>query len=543
MEKDNIRFAERREPRILLALVPAHLSLSGQDALAFALPLMERAGGFMVAMPIDVFTDDVLISGKMAEDDAEVGPSLRTTTLLVEEDEDGSERVTGLEVEFLLIDLADTTLSWFAEYDPVTDSHKDIVGFSLERPDCIPEVASALKLAKEWAAETDAVRANFYSAREEQDVPITAKAKAKKAPLAKRNTVASLADQVSVLSAQMQSMMSVMQELIPKSSSATPAPEPALSRRELEVPAMPPLGGTRSAPPVLATPKNLAGLVGPPPKVKWDLGKEAPQGLPDEPHDPFAPHQDPVVSALSQQSQALTSLVAHLTSHSGDPMTDLALGQSGQASASTRGVARRERMIATLAAGTSNFWLQFQQQMARRLYPSRPVPKSEEEIRDLSVSMYTYLERFGGYKGQRDLGLITWIVAAAVDAAANQNFPAVKEHLALLVCSLEQSAIDGSWDTAYLISLAPDPPQQLFQDRMSSMSGLRVFAPIMPGEWAAVHLSYLKELDLLMTKKSELRKGVRAEAKAAADAGQETGSPRRKNRFPKKPKAPPVEGE
>ena len=543
MEKDNIRFAATKEPRILLALVPSHLSLTGQEALAFALPMMERAGGFMVAMPTDVFADDALIAGKTADDDSEIGPSLRTSTLLVEEDDDGVERITGLEVDFLLIDLADAALGWFAEYDPVTDSHKEIVGFSLDRPDCIPEIASALKLAREWANETDAVRANFYSAREEQEVPTTAKAKAKKAPLVKRNTVASLADQVSTLSAQVQSMMTLMQEVVPKPASATPAQEPAPLRRELEVPAMPPLGGNRSAPPLMATPKTLANLVGPPPKVKWGNGKETARALPDEPHDPFAPHQDPLVSALSQQSQALTSLVAHLTNSAGDPMTDLAMGQPGQSSATTRGVARREKMIAALAAGTSNFWLQFQQQMARRMHPSRPVPKSEEEIRDLNVSMYAYLERFGGYKGQRDLGLITWIVAAAVDAAANQNFPAVKEHLALLVCALEQSAIDGSWDTAYLISLAPDPPQQLFQDRMSSMSGLRVFAPIMPGEWAAVHLSYLKELDLLMTKKSELRRGGRTEAKAAADPGQETNSPKRKNRFPKKPKAPPPEGD
>ena len=107
MEKGDIRFAATREPRILLALVPSHLSLTGQDALAFALPMMERAGGFMVAMPTEVFSDDALIAGKTAEDDAEIGPSLRTSTLLVEEDDDGAERITGLEVDFLLVDLAD----------------------------------------------------------------------------------------------------------------------------------------------------------------------------------------------------------------------------------------------------------------------------------------------------------------------------------------------------------------------------------------------------------------------------------------------------
>ena len=68
------------------------------------------------------------------------------------------------------------------------------------------------------------------------------------------------------------------------------------------------------------------------------------------------------------------------------------------------------------------------------------------------------------------------------------------------------------------------------------MSGLRVFAPIMPSEWAAVHLSYLKELDLLMSKKAELKRGKDKNQDKDKDKDPTPkGGP--KNRFPKKPKA------
>jgi hypothetical protein len=112
----------------------------------------------------------------------------------------------------------------------------------------------------------------------------------------------------------------------------------------------------------------------------------------------------------------------------------------------------------------------------------------------------------------------------------------VREHLSLLVCSLEQAAMDGTWETAFLISLAPDPPSQLFQDRISNMSGMKAFCPIMPTEWAATHLAYLKELDILLTRKSEIKKAPRP-GKAAPEDAEKDASPKRKPRFPKKPKA------
>ncbi|CAL1153720.1 unnamed protein product, partial [Cladocopium goreaui] len=52
------------------------------------------------------------------------------------------------------------------------------------------------------------------------------------------------------------------------------------------------------------------------------------------------------------------------------------------------------------------------------------------------VSLLTYLERYGGYRGQREAGLSMWILASS-------DFSATKEFLALGVMALEQSVFDA----------------------------------------------------------------------------------------------------
>ena len=59
--------------------------------------------------------------------------------------------------------------------------------------------------------------------------------------------------------------------------------------------------------------------------------------------------------------------------------------------------------------------------------------------------------------------------------------------------ALEQSALDGNWSLAFILSLMEDPPQQIFAERMSSMAATgRPFAPLIPPAWAATSLSYIK---------------------------------------------------
>lgn len=248
---------------------------------------------------------------------------------------------------------------------------------------------------------------------------------------------------------------------------------------------------------------------------------------------------DPVMNALAQQSQALTALVAHLTSNQ-DPLQELHLTRSSATASSTRGVQKRDRLQAELASGQSQFFVQVMQQMHRRLYPARPVPSTEDELASSGVSMLGYLERTGGYRQQRDLGTIMWIVAHAVDSLIQNDIHMAREHLALLVCSLEQAAVDsGQWSLAFLISLSEEPPVQLYQDRVTSLNQTgRPFAPLIPSTWCAIALSYLKEWEILTNRKAEVgTPKSKAAPKAAAAAAEDSPSPKRRPRYPKKPKA------
>ena len=286
-------------------------------------------------------------------------------------------------------------------------------------------------------------------------------------------------------------------------------------------------------------PKQAAALLGPTPKTRVaaeanaaDVGQSA---VPIQ-GGPGLAGEMTMAQTLSQQSLALTQLVAHLTG--GDPMADLA-GSSNAAGLSfgTKGVARREKLQTELAMRTSTFFLQVQQQLFKRMNPARVVPRSAEELAQTDVSMTSYLERYGGFKNNREAGLIMWILAHAMDAAAQEDFHATKEYMALLAASLEQSVLDGGWNVAYILSLMEEPPQQLFSERQQPMaSSGRPFSPLVPPHWAAVALSYLKEIEVLSTRKVEMR---RPPAKAAQAEGEQTApaSPKRKPRFPKKPKA------
>ena len=177
-------------------------------------------------------------------------------------------------------------------------------------------------------------------------------------------------------------------------------------------------GLKQTSPVAPLTVAKALNLVGPPPKVRQPQQVQFVEAAErDEPYDPLQPLAEEsggIVAAIAQQSSAITALVAHMASQSGDAMADLSA--TGLSSSSTKGVQRREKMQSGLAHVTSTYFLQMQQQLHRRLFPSRPVPQSEEELRDVSVLQY--LERQGGYRAQREMGLVAWVLGHAVDSAA-----------------------------------------------------------------------------------------------------------------------------
>ena len=470
-----------------------------------------------------------------------VGPSKGISVSLVEEGLDGSPVLVGAQSNCLLVDLLDDGLSWIREYDAATDPDT-IVGFSEEYPNAVPLNSEVVLVANEWAASQQVERVNFYSAQEEQEteVPVEMKASSKKSAPPKRVSNAQVMDQLSTVLQQMKLLTARQEKLEKADAPNVPGPSVAQPSNTKVAPSVSAgllgLQGHVSSPPPVAFSK-VAQIVGPPPRVKVAPVLTNP-GAPSHAIETVEETGDVnsgVVRALSQQSTAITALVAHLA-NSSDPLTELQGG--GSTFGTTKGVQRRERMQAELAAGTSTYYLQMMQQLHRRLHPALPVPKSEAELNHLSF--LNYMEKTGGYRGNRETGLIMWLLGHIIDAAAQDDLHQVKERLALLAISLEQSVVDkGDWQIAFLLSLAEDPPLAIYQDKTSIISPYgRPFANLVPSAWAAVVLAYVKELEVLTSKKGEASNKKASPSKAAETDAPPT-SPKRKARYPKKPREDP----
>ena len=533
MQKIDVRFANKGEPSLLVWRIASEFTIANSEVQAFCLPLMSREGGLLIAIPQNVLNDAALMSASMSEDDTLLGPSREFQAEVVIENDEGAEIGTGERQDFLVIDVADEILVSLREYDPVTDSLEDVVSFSQERPESLVAVGDVLPDVTSWLENIagDQGRLNFYSAREEQELVSVPKKKASP----KKVTTAQLAEQMSAMMTQIQALAAV-QENLSKGVTQGPAAGSASGH---------PLGASAKLPAVSASVeaaspiavKKALSLVGPSPRTRLPahgLGAQDAGGGQQQVGTVLATPEGEVpavIAAISQQSAALTSLVAHLTS--GDALTDLQ-GSTSSSSVSTKGVARRERMQQDLAGRTSQYFLQVNQQIFKKMHPSRVCPKTEEELLRNNVSMTTYLEKYGAFRGQKENGLVMWMVAHAMDAAAQGDFYATKEFLALLCAALDQATLDGNWHLAYIVGLLEEPPPQMFAEKMQSSVSLgRPFAPLIPPSWAAVSLSYVKEIDLLSSKKGEIKPKTAPQKAADPDA---PPSPKRRQRFPKRPK-------
>ena len=553
LAKERIRPASLGDPTLLVMTVPGVVSSVGDEVDVFCMPVEVREGGMLVALPHDCISEHSLQLGQSANEELIFGPSTFVSVPLVEESEDMMSTVSlGFEARVLIIDVNDDVLLSCREYDPVTDHLAHILGFSLDHPNSLPEHVRLGAVVGEWLLGRSDDRTGFYTAQEDLSAPVPKAAQGlpaappsgKKASQPKRVTNAAIAEQLAALSAQMQ-LLAHRQDQLEKSSSTSVAAATE-----------PMVGLSAKLPSVSAALRNPSGvsqtqgakavqLIGPPPKVRHSSpGAPAPGAAPEEPYDPLQPvAEDPsIAAAIHQQSSAVMALVAHLTSQSGDVLGDFS--SASLQSGTTKGVQRREKMQNDLANGTSTYFTQMMQQLHRRLHPSRPVPQDEGDL--AGVSMLQYLERQGGYRSHRELGLVAWVLGHAIDASAAGDFRHTKEVLALLMVAVEQAVIDrGDWSLAFMLTLMEEPPIQVFQERSAALiHHTRPFGPLVPPAWTAVCLSYLKDLEVLATKKSETASKAKAAKPAAStDAAPSTAepdreaSPKRKPRFPKKPKA------
>lgn len=267
---------------------PLEIVADSQPVETLAIPYQSRAGGALFAVPAEFLDENYLVEANSNEGEV-LGPSNVFYSDLIEEAEDGTVIQVGRKASVMIVDLSDDALEGMREYDPVTDSTAHFCPFDEEKSSAVPKA--------------------------------TPKKQAKKVS----NAV--LADQVAHLVAQMQLLASQQQEMresfLP-ASSAIPADVGLSGKSQPAVPGVAPAAK-------VGVPNSTLVQIGPPPKTRQPV---ASPGVPDvvvenEPEDPFAagsnePAALTVATALTQQSTAITALVAHLAS--GDPLAELASG-------------------------------------------------------------------------------------------------------------------------------------------------------------------------------------------------------------------------
>ena len=508
-----------------------HADPSGQGAIeCMAVVLAKRPSGVLVAIPQGVISEEELAAAREAQMDDILGPSVVLEAPAIEDSGAGFVPLPDFALAALVIDFAALAAPRFQPL--AKESAPDfLVCFDGSQPGVVPDPAVLLQLALEWAQGLgDSERVQFYSADEGQagdlqkpkrpvlrlskhDPPSQpagaftgAAAAGPKATQTKRPTTAALASQLETLSSSLPALVKSMEEMASRQAQLekqlATGPAAALSQ---------PLGIRSKAP---AAPP-LAAL-GPPPRTQRIASSPLPEGAGqaeaeavealDEYGGPVQ-QRDPLAQAVLEQSKALTTLVAQLSSSSGDGLVDLG-GLPSQLS--SRGASQRARMQDELASGRGTFYTAVLQNMARRMSPAVAPSSDPAELLHQGVCLSRYWERFGGFAGQRDLGAIAHCLAQALDCLQAGSVLQASDHLSLLAVCIEQMSMDsGRAELGFQLTWLEDPPAAMFTARGARSSlHTRAFAPLASQKWVAIVLSYVKELDVIQTKRQDMRKAT-----------------------------------
>ncbi|CAE7881265.1 fat-7, partial [Symbiodinium microadriaticum] len=485
-----------------------------RSALVLCTPVFRRPGGFLLALPTGSVPPNLLSAG--AEPDAQGmhGPSTTLEVPAAEEDEVGGERLLdGESLSVLLVDLDESAAAYLEPYDQ--DAGVQVVPFDPVHPDRFPDVTTLLQLTRAWCRSMVHERASFYTAAEEDgemhQAPLEeAPAKGAKP---KRVTTAQLQGQLASLLEVMPRLTGQLEQLTTRQQALEDqfASRPAFAAAS--APAVPP-DLPLQRPFVFPRPKGgrdaAPSVFGPPPR-----GRPAPNDPPPSggltaqpvPEAPAALMDTEVGAALTQQSQALTMLVSHFIAQASEGSGDFGIGTPGASALSSKGSAKREKLLAELASHSGAFMVAVAQSGFKRMNPTSPPPRSLEDLRATPApfKFTEYVERYGGYQSQRDLGLIQFMLSQIADLLLSGEVEGTLDLISLMLVAVEQAAQDhGKWDVAYVLSLFPDPPGQVFTNKGASQNPrLKAWAPLCPAPWATTALAYLKEADAIMARRSE----------------------------------------
>lgn len=503
------------------------LGLGGSIQRVMTFVVLMRQDGILLALPDGALEAQTIYAyaGNVVGSQETFGPSTKvevTCALLDEETlQSASQNLVDQVMDVLLIDVSSDALLAISPLESM-DELEGMFLFDPAEPTVVPVPDELVAKAKAWTSGVDVEppeRLQYYSAEDVPETPTSAQPKRssrRRAPGAgttgdrgvpsqkKRPTVAQLADAIQEISSTLPSLTSKLQELNDRTAAmeaqdGRPAERSSALRRPL------------SSAPLGVRPKHASAA---------DLIKEMP--LPakasvatkgqhvtfsameaEEIASDLPPDSNTLVAAMMEQSKALTALVSQIASSAADPFAELG---SATAGLSSKGSIGRAKLQAELAAHKGVFFQSVIQSMARRMHPAQSNEMDLVALRDRGVTPTQYLERFGGFGKTRDIGHIIWQLGLAMNFLQEDNVSAAKDAMALLFVCLEQTAMDaGNMQVGLLLSLTEDPPQALFTGRSLANSSVpKPFAPTASQRWVTVALQYLKEMDVIATRRSEV---------------------------------------
>lgn len=485
-----------------------------------AIVVLKRSGAFLLAIPDGALDPETLEEGANGAVDSVFGPYtiIEVPGVVLES---GIVSPTGTNLKVVLVDCLEQLM---ASMRPASDEDGTVLVFDVDDPFALPAPEALVSAATNWAslAGTEG-RAAFYSAESATPVgtPKAATRPKKKstpgggipsgggATKPKRMTTAALAENLEGLMTALPGLTSQMATLLERQKTledqmATSQTRSILSR---------PLGGSLDLP--QASLPAMTALLDPPPKTQLRRNPgllETPKV--NKPREILeleaekAPMEsgDALARAVYAQSQALTTLVGQIASAQVDPLGDLSQSSGGMGS---KGAMGRAKLQSELAQHQGLFYKSVLQSMCRRMSPTSPVEASSQAMLDKGLSGTRYLERFGGYGKHRELGHIQFQVMTAMDHMMAGNIGGAQDTIALLAVMLEQMVLDGGrMEVAGLLCLQEDVPSSVFTNRqLSSTSRARSFAPLADQRWITVALQYLREMDLIASKRAEFAGG------------------------------------
>ena len=148
--KEGLKFATGGDATLLVWSPPQGFLRQVVSPACFLLPIMQRAGGFLAAVPLDFLSDELLLDSAADGYEGVLGPSKSFEALLMEEDDQGNVVTTDYVNSFLVVDMLDAALREMHEFNSGSDDADAIVPFESTMPSAIPKVSEAVPQILEW---------------------------------------------------------------------------------------------------------------------------------------------------------------------------------------------------------------------------------------------------------------------------------------------------------------------------------------------------------------------------------------------------------